>query len=251
VLLARGRLRIAQGEFESALADLRRAGELLIEIDMDNPSLFPWRAEASHAAMMAGDRDSAWALARAAMEATARVGVPVPMARAHRAMAAVSPGEDAIMLLRKGLELVPPAPEGPPRLERAHLLLALGSALRRSHRRAEAAEALQEALNLAGPGGAEAIAESARNELRLVGVRVPREPTGAGVDSLTPGERRVAELAAAGHTNCEIARLLFVTVKAVEYHLGNAYRKLGINRRTQLAPLFADEPPESAGVADP
>ncbi|OJU94468.1 MAG: hypothetical protein BGO23_03445 [Solirubrobacterales bacterium 67-14] len=178
VLLARGRLRIAQGEFESALADLRRAGELLIEIDMDNPSLFPWRSEASHAAMMAGDRDSAWALAGAAMEATARAGVPVARARAHRAMAAVSPGEDAILLLRKGLELVPPAPQGPPRLERAHLLLALGSALRRSHRRAEAAEALREALGLAASGGADAIAESAREELRLIGVRASREPTG-------------------------------------------------------------------------
>lgn len=238
VLLARGRLRIAQGEFEQALADLRRAGELLIEAGRDNPSVCPWRAEASHAAMMAGDHDTAQALAEASMEASARAAVPVAMARARRAMATVSSGKDAIRLLQEGLELVPPAPRGPPRLERAHLLLALGSALRRTHRRAEAAASLQEALNLAAPGGAEAAAEAARRELRLIGVRVPREPTGEGVDSLTPGERRVAELAAAGHTNREIARLLFVTVKAVEYHLGNVYPKLGINRRTQLSPLF-------------
>jgi len=51
---------------------------------------------------------------------------------------------------------------------------------------------------------------------------------------LTPGERRVAELAAAGQSNRQIANALFVTVKAVEWHLGNAYRKLGVGGRDGL-----------------
>jgi DNA-binding CsgD family transcriptional regulator len=51
---------------------------------------------------------------------------------------------------------------------------------------------------------------------------------------LTPSERRVAALAAAGHTNREIADQLFVTVKNVEGHLAGAFRKLGIGSRRQL-----------------
>jgi DNA-binding NarL/FixJ family response regulator len=51
---------------------------------------------------------------------------------------------------------------------------------------------------------------------------------------LTPSERRVADLAASGHTNNEIAQALFVTPKTVEVHLTNTYRKLGIRARTAL-----------------
>lgn len=47
--------------------------------------------------------------------------------------------------------------------------------------------------------------------------------------------RRIAELAAAGQQNREIAEALFVTMATVEFHLRNAYRKLGISSRTQLA----------------
>jgi DNA-binding CsgD family transcriptional regulator len=57
--------------------------------------------------------------------------------------------------------------------------------------------------------------------------------TGAG--ALTPSERRIADLAATGQQNREIAQALFVTMATVEFHLRNAYRKLGISSRTQLS----------------
>jgi DNA-binding NarL/FixJ family response regulator len=60
-----------------------------------------------------------------------------------------------------------------------------------------------------------------------------RRPSGEG--ELTPAERRVAELAADGLSNKEIARDLVVTVRTVEEHLKNVYAKLGVRSRTQLA----------------
>ena len=59
------------------------------------------------------------------------------------------------------------------------------------------------------------------------------------MESLTPSERRVADLAAAGRTNRDIAQELFVTPKTVEVHLSNAYRKLGIRSRRELAGALA------------
>jgi DNA-binding CsgD family transcriptional regulator len=92
-------------------------------------------------------------------------------------------------------------------------------------------------LELASAGGLIAIAERAREELRVTGARI-RRPESSGIDSLTPSERRIVDLAAGGATNAEIAQALFVTVKTVEMHLANAYRKLDIGSRRQLAPLL-------------
>jgi DNA-binding NarL/FixJ family response regulator len=82
--------------------------------------------------------------------------------------------------------------------------------------------------------GAAPLAEDARAELYAAGGR-PRATELKGVEALTPSERRVAELAAQGQTNREIAQSLFVTPKTVEVHLSNAYRKLDIHSRRQLA----------------
>jgi DNA-binding NarL/FixJ family response regulator len=124
----------------------------------------------------------------------------------------------------------------PPRLERIRVLVELGAALRRAHQRSQAGVHLREALRLASEGGVHALAAQARAELAAAGLR-GGAPTRAGAGTLTASELRVARLAAAGHSNREIAQMLFVTVKAVEYHLSNTYRKLGIRRRSQLAPL--------------
>jgi DNA-binding CsgD family transcriptional regulator len=70
-------------------------------------------------------------------------------------------------------------------------------------------------------------------ELQRAGGRAPSGRN--GTDELTPGERRVAELPVRGRTNREIANELFVTIKAVEWHLGNSYRKLAIRGRGALA----------------
>ncbi len=65
-------------------------------------------------------------------------------------------------------------------------------------------------------------------------------PEGAGAERLTASERRVAELAARGQSNPEIAQALFVTRKTVETHLGHVYRKLGVAGRGELGRALAD-----------
>jgi DNA-binding CsgD family transcriptional regulator len=78
------------------------------------------------------------------------------------------------------------------------------------------------------------VAERARVELVATGAR-PRRLVLSGVDSLTPSERRVADLAAQGMSNRDIAQALFVTQRTVETHLTHAFRKLSIGSRDQLA----------------
>ncbi|MEV6985575.1 helix-turn-helix transcriptional regulator [Sphaerisporangium sp. NPDC051017] len=63
----------------------------------------------------------------------------------------------------------------------------------------------------------------------------PRRAVLTGEQALTPSEHRIAELAAAGHPNRHIAQTLFITPKTVEVHLSNAYRKLGVRNRLELA----------------
>ena len=89
-------------------------------------------------------------------------------------------------------------------------------------------------MDLAHRCGATALVAQAAEQLRLAGAR-PRRIAVSGRESLTPGERRVSELAADGMSNKEIAQALFVTLRTVEMHLSNAYRKLGIASRRQLA----------------
>jgi DNA-binding CsgD family transcriptional regulator len=51
---------------------------------------------------------------------------------------------------------------------------------------------------------------------------------------LSPAERRVVELVAAGRTNREVAAELFLGERTVEKHLSNVYAKLGVRSRTEL-----------------
>jgi DNA-binding NarL/FixJ family response regulator len=126
---------------------------------------------------------------------------------------------------------------------RARALTELGAALRRGNRRADAREPLAAGLELAERCGASALAERAREELIATGAR-PRRAMRTGVDALTPGERRVASLAAGGQTNRDIAQALFVTEKTIETHLSHAYRKLDIHSRSQLTSALAARPPD-------
>jgi DNA-binding NarL/FixJ family response regulator len=95
-------------------------------------------------------------------------------------------------------------------------------------------DALARAVTAFEELGSRGWAEASRSELERVGARKTPD---AG--ALTPAERRVAELAADGLSNKEIAQRLVVTVSTVEFHLSRTYAKLGIRSRAQLAARLA------------
>src|SRR5919198_351010 len=108
-----------------------------------------------------------------------------------------------------------------------------GSPLGRPSRRVQARTALERALDLAHRCGARRIAGRARAELIAAGAK-PRRDAITGRDALTPGELRVARLAAEGLANREIAQALFITASTAKGHLNRVYHKLGITRRGEL-----------------
>jgi DNA-binding CsgD family transcriptional regulator len=114
----------------------------------------------------------------------------------------------------------------------------LGALLRRANRRTEARGYLAVALEVAHRAGARPLARRAETELRAAGAR-PRRLVRTGREALTASEHRVAELAAQGLTNREIAQGLFVTARTVEGHLTNVFRKLHLGSRTELASALA------------
>ena len=119
--------------------------------------------------------------------------------------------------------------------ERARTQLLFGQLERRQRKKETATAALREALQSFEDMGAPLWADRARAELARVKVAPSRET------SLTDSERRVAELAAAGKRNRDIAAALFVSPKTVEAHLARIYRKLGINSRAELGRIVGGQ----------
>jgi DNA-binding CsgD family transcriptional regulator len=112
--------------------------------------------------------------------------------------------------------------------ERARTLLLLGQLQRRQRKKESASASLQEALDIFERLHVPLWADRARAEL----VRANVGPRQSG--QLTPSEQRVAELAASGMKNRDVATALFISPKTVEANLARIYRKLGIKSRAEL-----------------
>ncbi len=161
-------------------------------------------------------------------------GAPWPHGEALRVAALVGPPGRRRARLETAVTLLEQADAS---LDLARARVDLGAELRRLGERVAARAALSAGLAEAARCGGERVAALAREELGALGVR-PTRAVAQG-RALTPGERRVAELAADGLTNREIAQRLFVTEKTVETHLSATYRKLGLRTRRQLGRALA------------
>jgi DNA-binding CsgD family transcriptional regulator len=225
------RLRLLRGDLAGGLEELLEAGRQFEEVGSRNPAFIPWRSPAALALLQLGRGDEAGPLVEEEVELARTWGAPRALGAALRAAGLVEGGERGLELLEEAVEVLS---DSPARLEHAKARTELGAALRRANRRAEAREHLRQGLELATICGAGSLAARAESELLATGAR-PRRIALSGVASLTPSERRVAEMAAEGPTNREIAQALFVTQRTVEVHLTSIYRKLRINSRSQLA----------------
>jgi DNA-binding NarL/FixJ family response regulator len=147
----------------------------------------------------------------------------------------LSDGEDADRLHREAIERLARTrrrPEG----ARAHLLY--GEWLRRGNRRVDARVQLRAAHDQFTSIGMEGFAERARGELLATGEKV-RARTVATRDVLTAQEGLIARLAREGLSNPDIGARLFLSPRTVEWHLRNAFMKLGIHSRRELSRVLS------------
>ena len=117
--------------------------------------------------------------------------------------------------------------------ERARTLLLFGQLQRRKRQKQGAAATLGEALQVFQELGTPLWVQRVTSELERTNVSPTRD------FEMTPSERRVAELAASGHTNRDIAAKLFVSTTTVEANLTHVYRKLGVHSRAELGRVMS------------
>ena len=232
----RAALRLAARDREGAIADLRHAESIFRPLGF-GPRYGSWRSRLA-LALPADEREEALALAAEERELAIAAALPRGEGIALRTLGILAEGEAGIELLRESVAVLR---GGPAPLELARSLTEFGAAQRRSKRRSEARETLREALDLAQRCGAERLERRAREELGIAGAK-PRRRAISGAAALTPSERRVANAAAGGASNREISQELFVSMRTIEMHLTNTYRKLGIASRSELGPALGAEP---------
>ncbi len=227
---ARGELALARGDF---LEVERIAGDLAsweAGFGFRPEAWVQWRPLAAAAVASKGRREEARSMLEEAIEHARAQGSRRTLSRALLAHARVADDtpieelEESVTVL-EGLEMP---------FDTAKAKIALGKAKREAGDGEGARVDLASGLELAAACCADGLVADASEELVAAGAR-PRRVAISGAAALTPAERRVAELAAAGNSNPEIAQALFVTRKTVETHMGSIFRKLDISSRFALA----------------
>ena len=230
-LRALGIARLLAREPENAAEALGAVWEHMENEGIREPGVFPVAPDLVEALVDLERREQAGAVADRLAELADAQSHPwgIATARRSRAVIRLAEGYDdgAVAQLAHAAREYARLGLG---FDAARSLLALGRAQRRFRKWGAARDTLLEAAASFDALGSPGWAAATRAELERVGAR---RPSRAG--ELSAAERRVAELAASGLPNKEIARALVVTVSTVEYHLSRTYAKLGIRSRAQLA----------------
>ncbi|MEC3953520.1 LuxR C-terminal-related transcriptional regulator [Nocardia sp. CDC153] len=229
-LRAHGEHCVATGRPEEALRHFRRCGRLMDEWGMDFAGFAPWRNDLAVASLATGQQWQAQNFAMRHLDAIGGAERHHSGGVSLRVLAATSDPLRRVTLLRRAAAL---ARAGGDELELARVLADLGDAYRGLGEADRARPPLREAARLAESCGCEPLLARLRADAGADGT--PREVPGAGGgEALSPAERRVAELAALGNRNRDIAEELCITTSTVEQHLTRVYRKLAVARRGEL-----------------
>jgi ATP/maltotriose-dependent transcriptional regulator MalT len=173
-------------------------------------------------------------LVRAAGERQLDVGARVLGLRARVAAAHGRPDE---ALAQFSASLASRGPDDPI-IDRGITMQAYGQVLHGRGRRREAVDQLRSAHELFADLGAEPFRARVQADLERIGIHAARAEDRSPL-ALTDREQDVASLVATGMTNKEVAAELYVSSKAVEYHLRNIFGKLGIANRRELRDRLA------------
>lgn len=227
LLATRGFLELSVGRFDDADRTLGEVARMASDVGLLEPGLFRYHGDAIEAKIALGRLDEAEALidtARAAADALHRPWLDLVVGRGTAALRAARGDLDGASEL---LSAVLHSDRARQPFERARTELVLGTVHRRNRQKRAARAALLAAEAEFSRLGARIWLYRARSELSRVGGRAPS-------DDLTPTERQVAELIAAGRTYREAAAELFISPKTVQWNLSKVYSKLGIRSRAEL-----------------
>jgi len=230
-----GFVNLSRGEHESADEHLRTAVDAFARMGFGEPGQFRVHADAGEVAVLVNDLERAEQIGELLETHGRRTSHRWSLATAARVQALVAAArgslDDALVACERSLEH---HEELPMPIERARTLLVKGMIERRARRRGQAKRSFDEALEIFESTGARVWADRARTELNRVGLRR------SSGDALTEGESRVAELAAQGLTNREVAAALHLSPKTVDANLSRIYRKLGIRSRAELGARMSE-----------
>jgi DNA-binding CsgD family transcriptional regulator len=226
---ALGLVELSLGHNEVADVHLRAGLQAAEQVGCREPGIHHMHANAAEVAVALGDLERAERISNVLEEHGERTNHRWSLATGARVRALVATArgdlDDALAAAERALEHHDRLPMP---FERARTLLVKGVTERRMRRRGQAKESFEQALEIFERIDARLWAERARTELDRLGLR---RTSG---DELTVGEWRVAELAARGLTNRDVAAALFISPKTVEANLARVYRKLGIKSRAEL-----------------
>ena len=242
---ALGFLALSLGDVEGAAGELRQAAEPLLEEGFLDPAALRPLADWAEA-LVALDRVAEAVTLLDGYEGVARrLDHPSALAASLRVRGLIAAtGGDEEGAEQAFAEALRHHDRVNEPFERGRTLLAQGESLRRFRRRGRSRDALGAAVAIFAALGAPRWHERAAAELARTGHR----ETGS---SLTPTERQVAELVAAGRTNREVAAALFMSGHTVEAHLTRIYRSLGIRGRTELARVIAARTTDDGDASGP
>jgi DNA-binding CsgD family transcriptional regulator len=188
-------------------------------------------ADLIEAAARCDDLDTAYAALERLSKRALASGTPWGLGLLARGRALLAGDDDAEAFYEEALE----------QLERSGVVidvartrLLYGEWLRRQRRRRDARMQLRLAHDMFQATGGGAFAHRARVELLATGEHA-RPRVSETLDELTPQEKQIAQLAADGESNAEIAAQLFISPHTVAYHLRKVFSKLGVSSRNQLA----------------